>query len=317
MTKSCVGIDMSKLEFHGAIKIQGKEKVKAFSNNERGFKHFLEWLQKNLIAPYHVCMESTGKYGNSLAEFLYNNGHVVSVVNPAKIKFFMKSQLSRNKTDIDDAVYILHFCELFNPNHWRPLSIEHRELQELTKRLDSLTEMKAQEKNRLENASDIIKESVATIIDCLTKEIKAIEAKIKIHINENSHFKEQARLLDSIKGIGDKTTNKVIAFLGNIEAYDRAKKLAAFIGLNPQRFQSGTSLNRSRLSKMGNAELRKMFYMPTLVAIKHNPVINAFYVRLIAKGKSKKVAICAAMRKLVHIIYGVLKNKMPFDATHA
>lgn len=317
MEKSCLGIDISKLSFCAALKINGKEKVKSFSNDEKGFNKLLEWLQKNSSEHYHCCMEATGKYGEKLAVFLYSNTHVVSVVNPAKIKYFMKSQLARNKTDSIDAILILHFCELFNPAPWHPTPIEIHELQELTKRLDVLIQMKSQEQNRLENVAEIVKESIVNNIDFLKKEIKNIEAKIKNHIAKHAYLKEQGALLSTIGGIGDKTSSKIIAFLGNIETFSKAKKLAAFVGLNPRRFQSGTSLNHSHLSKTGNADLRKMFYMPTLVAIKHNPVIKFFYEKLLAKGKPKKLAICAAMRKLVHIVYGILKSKTPFRATLA
>ncbi len=311
--KTSIGIDIAKRNFVAAIKGHEKEKLKTFSNNEKGFKQFLAWVKKFSEHKCHFCMEATGKYGDKLALFLYNNKYMVSVVNPAKIKYFAKSQLLRNKTDAVDAKLILNYCELYNPHEWQPEPLEIQELQELVKRLDTLVSAELQERNRLENADEIIKESITSHIKYLQQEIKKIEEKIKNHINKYLHLKEKADLLNSIPGIGDKTTNKVLAFLGNINAYDKAKQVAAFVGLNPQQAQSGTSLNRSRLSKTGDSELRKMFYMPALTAIQFNPVIKLFYERLIAKGKPKKVAICAVMRKLVHIIYGVLKSNKPFD----
>ena len=314
MKKICVGIDIAKLTFVAAIKVNEKNKVKSFSNNEDGFKNFIEWLQNFSAENCHCCMESTGKYGNALALFLHKNNHVISMVNPAKIKYFMKSQLARNKTDSVDAKLICKYCELFSPLQWEPLPAETQELQALVKRLDTLNKMALQEQNRLENVEQIIKESINDHIIYLKNAIKNIEKMIVRHIDANSVLKKDSELLKSIPGIGEKTANKTLAFLGHIKDFDKAKQVAAFIGINPQHAQSGTSLNHSHISKTGDAELRKMLYMPALVAIQCEPNIKAFYEKLVCKGKPKKVAICAVMRKLVHIIYGVLKSQKPFDA---
>ena len=314
MDKICVGIDIAKLTFVAAIKIGDKDKVKSFSNDEEGFQKFTEWLQQVSAGQYRCCMESTGKYGHALALFLHNNNYIVSIVNPAKIKYFMRSQLSRNKTDSVDAKFIRYYCELLLPPAWEPLPVETQELQALVKRRDSLNNMLLKEQNRLENVDDIIKESIDDLISHLANKIKTIEEMINKFINDRPELKVNSELLISITGIGEKTTNKILAFLGDVAKFDTAKKMAAFVGLNPQHAQSGTSLNYSHLSKTGDAELRKMFFMPALVAIRHEPNIKAFYEKLISKGKAKKVAICAVMRKLVHIIYGVLKSRKPFDA---
>lgn len=314
MKKFCVGIDVAKLSFVAAIKLNGKYKSKKFNNNKDGFKHFIEWLQEFSAEQYHCCMESTGKYGNALALFLHDNNSVVSIVNPAKIKYFMKSQLARNKTDPFDAKHICHYCELFNPALWKPLPLEIQELQALVKRVDTLSNTLLQEQNRLENVESGIKESIDNHIIYLKNEIKSIQKKINMYISDHPILHQDSKLLKSIPGIGDKTTNKTLAFLSHIKDFGKAKQVAAFIGLNPQQAQSGTSLNHTHISKTGDAELRKMLYMPALVAIQYEPNIKAFYEKLVGKGKPKKVAICAVMRKLIHIIYGVLKSQNPFDA---
>ena len=204
--------------------------------------------------------------------------------------------------------------ELFSPSQWKPLALEIQALQALVKRLDTLNNILLQEQNRLENVDKIIKESIDKNISHLKDEIKNIEKKIKNHINSNPNLLEKSNLLKSIPGIGEKTTNKILAFLSHIESFDKAKQVVAFIGLNPQHAQSGTSLNHSRLSKTGDAQLRKMLYMPALVSIQCEPTMGDFYKKLVGKGKPKKVAICAVMRKLVHIIYGVLKSREMFDS---
>jgi transposase len=174
--------------------------------------------------------------------------------------------------------------------------------------------MVLQEQNRLENVESITQESIDNHISFLKNEIKNMEKIIAKHINANPILKKDSDLLKSIPGVGEKTTNKTLALLSHIKDFDKAKQVAAFIGINPQHAQSGTSLNHSHISKTGDAELRKMFYMPTLVAIQCEPNIKAFYEKLVCKGKPKKVAICAVMRKLMRIIYGVLKSQKPFNA---
>ncbi len=314
MKKIYIGLDIAKLSFVAAIKMDNQDKVKSFTNDTEGFQKLIAWTQKLPGDQCHYCMESTGKYGDALALFLYNATHTVSIVNPAKIKHFMQSQLSRNKTDSVDSKFIRYYTELFSPAAWSPLPSETQELQALVKRRDSLKNMLLQEGNRLENVEVIIKKSIDDHIDYLKKEIKATEEKIEQHINNYAALKKNAELLKSIPGIGEVTTSKALAFFGNVTQFDNAKQVAAFIGLNPQHAQSGTSLNYCHISKTGDAELRKMFYMPALVAIQRDPDIRAFYEKLLAKGKAKKVGICAVMRRLVHIIYGVLKSQKPFNS---
>lgn len=124
---------------------------------------------------------------------------------------------------------------------------------------------------------------------------------------------DKSKLLDSIPGVGEKTIGVILAFL-NVEDFDSAKQVAAFVGLNPKPRQSVSSVRGvGRISKTGNANLRKAFYMPALTALRFNPIIKDFAKRLLGTGKSKMVVVIASMRKLLHIIYGVLKNQIPFN----
>ena len=315
MGKFCVGIDISKLNFVAGIKINDEYITKSFSNKQSGFDNFLKWITKHSTENYHFCMESTGKYGDALMLFLYNKQHDVSIVNPARIKYFMQSQMSRNKNDPADAKYICQYCALFTPSLWQPLSEEVQVLQALVKRLDSLQTMLLQEKNRLENVAPTVKESIENSILFFEDEMKNITKTVKSHIGKHSNLEKNYNLLKSIPGIGDKTVYKVLAFFSHVKSFENAKKMAAFVGINPRQYQSGTSLNHSHISRTGSAYLRKIFYMPALVALRHEPSIKLFYEKLLSKGKAKKVAICAVMRKLIHIIYGVLTSQKIFDAT--
>jgi transposase len=314
MSNFHIGIDIGKLTFVSAIKVNEKNKTKTFKNRTEGFDELLSWIKEHSTAPYHFTMESTGKYGLALSTFLYQNNYLVSNVNPTRIKKFMQCHLSRNKTDKVDAKYIRLYSESFNPQAWKPLSSERQVLCALVKRRETIEKMILEETNRLELADNFSSSSIQSHIDYLTKEVKEIIKATTAHVNKHPTLKESSKLMCSITGIADKTANKVLAYFGDASNFKNPKQMSAFAGLNPQHFQSGSSLNHSRLSKIGNSELRRMFYMPALVAIRCEPNIQAFYNKLVRKGKPKKLAVCAVMRKLIHIIYGVLKNQKPFDS---
>lgn len=153
-------------------------------------------------------------------------------------------------------------------------------------------------------------------------EIKTVETMIHDHIDRHHDLRDQAALLDSIPGIGKATISRLLAFIGDVQRFDHAKALAAFVGLNPTVHQSGSSVRgKPHLSKKGNAVIRRALYMPAIVARRYNPVIKAFADRLQKAGKPNRVIIGALMAELLHIIYGVLKSGMPFDpawsANHA
>jgi transposase len=178
--------------------------------------------------------------------------------------------------------------------------------------------MHSQENNRFEVATFIVQASIKKIMGKLEQEIAEVKNKIREHIDANPDLREKSVLLETIPGVGEATISQVLAFIGNIESFKTAKQLAAFVGLNPTQRQSGTSVRgRTRLSKIGNSNLRKSLYMPAISAKKHNPIVKKFCDTLADAGKPKMLIIGAAMRKLVHIIYGVLKSQKPFDASMA
>lgn len=313
MTKMCVGIDIAKLTFVAAINAQGKYQVKKFNNQPQGFDDCLNWVEGYFPdASLHICLEATGRYGDALALYFHTKTCLVSVVNPIMIKRFKESHLLRNKTDKVDAKSIYDYCVERTPNAWSPIPESMLNLQVLIKRLDTLNDIVLQENNRLELADPLTKASVARHLDFLKKEVKTLEKSIKASIQGNKKFMKQAALLQSIPGIGKKTIARILGFLA-IGNFSHPKKLAAFVGLNPQHTQSGSSINRSCLSRTGHSYLRKMLYMPALVAIQREAKIKQFYERLLQKGKAPKVAIVAVMRKLLHIIYGVLNTETLFD----
>lgn len=314
MTSIILGVDISKLTFDVALLNDNKVKTKKFSNTTKGFVELQQWLKTKKIDIAHACMEATGGHEVKLAQYLHDNNFKVSVINPARIKGFAMSKLSRVKTDKADCELIAYFCQAMQPDLWQPTPLHIQELQQWVRRLDSLIANKNQETNRLDGASDTVAANISTHIEFLDKQIKEVEELINNHIKGHEDLNDKSKLLNSIPGIGDKTIGIILAFL-SVENFESAKQVAAFVGLNPKSRQSGSSvLGVGRISKTGDADLRKALYMPAVVSIRFNPIIKDFSERLAKAGKPKMVIVIAVMRKLLHIIYGVLRNKTIFNA---
>jgi transposase len=314
MSKIILGIDISKTSFDVALLLNNKFKTKKFDNTIKGFSELKQWLSKQEVHTAHACMEATGSYGEKLAQYLFDNQFNVSVVNPARIKGFAQSKLRRVKTDKTDSELIAQFCLAMNPDLWNPIPQYIKELRQWVSRLDALINMKLQENNRLESSEKEVSQHIKNHIDFLDKSIREVEQSIEEHIKKHKDLHDKSVLLSSIPGIGDKTIAVILAFFDNIEKFDSAKQITAFVGLNPKHRQSGSSVKgKSRISKIGDSSLRKAFYMPAIVAIKFNPIIKNFAERLINSGKTKMIVVIASMRKLLNIIYGVLKNKTKFN----
>lgn len=315
-----VGIDVSKRKLDVALLVDGKVKSKKVENSAQGYEDLREWLVKQKVAvdEAHVCMESTGIYSEPVAMGLQKAGLKVSVVNPGCIKGFGRSENIRNKTDDVDAALIARFCAATGPELWVPPPLEQRELRAWSDRLLALKDIRQQEQNRIE-AHDFAgqAELVANVrehVSWLDEQIKRLEKDIDDHIDRHPDLKRDADLITSIPGLGRATAAKVLGHIGDVRRFSSAKALAAFVGVTPRQRSSGTSVRgRTTMSRIGNTSLRAALYMPGLVARRHNPILNAFAERLIANGLAKKAAIGAVMRKLVHLIYGVVKSGKPFD----
>jgi transposase len=315
-----LGIDISKSKFDVALLLDGDRlHHRVFLNSSAGFNQLSAWLSKRRVNRVHACMEATGTYSEALALYLLNSGHTVSVVNPAIIKAFARTEMTRTKTDKTDASLIARYCQKHQPPAWAPPSPEISELQALLRRLEALTEMRQQESNRLDaglQAGSVIK-SVTDHIIFLDEQVAQTQSLIKDHIDQNPSLKQQRDLLSSIPGIGDLTAAKLLSEIIDINHYQSARQVAAFAGLVPKHNESGSSVRgRPKLCKVGTARLRKALYFPAIVATQHNPVIKAFSERLRERGKCPMQIIGAAMRKLIHIAYGVLKSGKPFDPNY-
>lgn len=313
-----LGIDIAKAKFDVALQSpDGRVRRKSCANTPAGFRDLEAWLGRQGVTHVHACLEATGAYGEALATWLFDTGHRVSVVNPMRIHAFAASQLSRTKTDRTDAALIARFCATQQPSLWTPPPRELRDLQALVRRLEALHDMRTQETNRLASgaATIAVARSIATVIDTLTAEMAAVQRQIRDHFTQHPGLRAQRDLLTSIPGIGEATAAVLLAELFD-KRYTSARQAAAYAGVVPRIIESGTMRRPGRLSKLGPGRVRKALYFPALAALRCNPTLQSLRLRLRAKGKVPMVIIGAAMRKLIHIAYGVLKSQRTYDPTY-
>jgi transposase len=314
-----LGIDISKKTFDVTlIDDTGSRYHRQFSNNEQGFQGLHRWLSTQRVSTVHACMEATNVYWEDLADDLSQRGYQVSVVNPAQTKGFAMSQLQRNKTDKVDSGVIADFCARMTPRLWTPPRPEQRQLRDLVRHLTGLKKTKTQHLNRLSTCRNTgVQQSLQTILETLEAQIADIKGQIERVVKTHATLEQQRAFLLSIPGIGVLTATTILAEMYDLEDYQHARAAAADAGVTPSRYESGTSVRRrARLSKIGKASLRSALYWPAITAMHHNPVIRDLKERLEHQGKHKQVIIGAAMRKLMHLAYGVLKNHTMFDPTY-
>lgn len=316
MNISILGIDIAKASFAVCLLRDTRQIDKQFENSPQGFAKLDRFLQTQGVTQLHACMESTGSYGIALAQHLHQHGHRVSIVNPARISAYAASLMSRTKSDTADARVIALFCQHQQPEPWSPPAPELQQLQQLVRHLDALVRDRQQQANRLlePSLSAPVEASLRAIIAAFDEQIALLKKRLSDHIDQHPQLRQQHDLLSTIPGIGELTAAKLLGEIMQFDRYGSAQKLVAHAGLSPAPRQSGSSLRtRGQISKKGNARLRTALYMPAIVALKHNQLLQGLKTRLQARGKCPKQIIVAAMRKLLTIAYGVIKSGRPFD----
>ncbi|WP_338878794.1 IS110 family transposase [Achromobacter veterisilvae] len=313
-----LGIDVSKAKLDCALlgSEGDKRKTKVVPNSVAGIQTLLQWCAKQGAQPQqlHAVLEPTGQYHEQAATALHDASVSVSVVNPAQVRDFAGALAVRSKTDGIDSYVLARYGQALKPALWHPAPLHARQLRALLARRNALSkdllrELNRQEKTQFSDLPVLVEGSIAKAIAFLREEIKRLERAIDDHIDRHPDLKEDRELLTSIPAIGPQASNAILSIMHS-KRIESAEALAAYLGLVPVQRQSGTSLNgRAHLSKAGPARVRATFYMAAIVGIRRNPHIRALYERLLLAGKSRMAALGAAMRKLVHLCFGVLKTR--------
>jgi transposase len=310
-----LGIDIAKAKFHVSLLFpDGRRRRKSYANTPAGCAELLAWLIHHGATRVHACLEATGTYGELVATTLVDAGHQVSVLNPAVIHHYAKSRLSRAKTDPVDADVIADYAAKEQPPAWAPLPRELRELQALVRRLDALLGMQTDERNRAQagGLTPAVEHSIDAVLEHLGAQIDAVRQQIRDHIDQHPDLRTQRDLLTSIPGIGDTTAALLLAELFH-KAFSSARQAAAFAGVVPRPNDSGTHVGRRVMCKLGPGRVRKALYFPAIAAIRFNPSLQPLARRLRRAGKPPMLIIGAAMRKLIHLAFGVLKSGRGYD----
>jgi len=307
-----VGIDIAKDTFDAALGVGAP--VVHLPNTDEGAESLVSSLSSMRVRL--VVMEATGGYESALACSLQAAGYVVAVVNPRQARDFAKSMGYLAKTDRIDARALAQLAQALDAHPQRerfirpPADAERDELAALVARRRQLVGMLTAERNRLSMAHAAARSSISAVIKTRKQQLDDIEVDMRFHVNK--HHAEIAKLLESAKGVGPNTVAMLVAALPELGRLNN-RQIAKLVGLAPINCDSGKHKGRRRTFG-GRSDVRAALYMPTIAAIRSNPVIKAFYARLLAAGKLKKVAIVACMRKLLVILNAMVRTGTPWNS---
>lgn len=289
-----------------------------FQNTPGGFAGLQKWLQHHGSPLTRAGLEATGHYSNGLLRFLHDGGHHASLINPRRIKDYARSEGRLNKTDPADARVIARFINTQAPPAWRPPGPAQAQLRVLQRRRAQVMQMLVSERLHLEATEDSLKPLVQETVRHLEEQMETLKKRSSTLIEADARLSAQLELLLSIPGVGPVTAGVILAELPAVEDFKRVRDIAAWAGLTPSLFESGSSVRgRARMSKQGNGRLRQALYMPAVTLLRASGADNALKAsgrRLLAAGKPRMVVVGALMRKLLQVACGVLKHGKPFDA---
>lgn len=311
-----LGIDISKDSLDVHVLRTGKHKP--FSNNPKGFKEFEHWLKKQKLCftDTHLLMEATGVYWEKSAHWLYQQGATLSVVNPASVKYFAKSELRRGKTDKLDAQLLALYVSRMQPRVWQPESKAIQELKLLSREREDLIKEQTAEKNRLhahskrELISKVILNLCQARLKLLKQQISELDKAIKKALMSEA-LKALTEQLCSLPGIGLTTAAVLLAETSGMD-FNSAKQLTAYAGISPEPNQSGKRVGYSSISKTGNARIRKALYMSALTASSKGH-FKTFYQRLLKNNKAPKSAMTAVARKLLVTAFALIDSQQLYN----
>jgi transposase len=303
-----IGIDVAKAQVDVAVHPTGMRWQAP--STEEGVQELVSRVQA--LQPTLVVLEASGGLEIPLVAALANAHLPVVVVNPRQVRDFARATGKLAKTDSLDAQVLAHFAEAVRPEP-RPLpDAEAKALAALLARRHQLVSMLVAEKNRLGKALPSVRSRIQTHITWLERELEDTDDDLQTMLHQSPVWRQKENLLRSVPGVGPQLALSLLAYLPELGTLDR-KRIAALVGVAPFNRDSGPFRGRRRVWG-GRVRVRTVLYMATLVASRYNPVIRAFYQRLLTAGKPKKVALTACMRKLLTILNAVLKNSTPWRA---
>jgi transposase len=309
--KKIYGIDISKNVFDVYSDTSGHFQ---FNNDDKGFKSLLKALPSDAL----VVMEATGYYHYRLAQFIHKKGVAVSVVNPLSVKRFIQMKLAKVKTDKSDARSICEYGTMNDLPLYNALTDVHSECLQLFRLLDNYVKQRTAAKNKLHGEevlgipSKFVYRSLKRQLKHLNKEIELLEDRLLELVKQDQQ--EQLTLLKSIPGMGVKTALFLIVVTDGFSKFETASQLCSYVGITPTIRESGSSVRgRSRISKVGNKKLRNLLFLCAFSACKYNKACREIYERIVAKGKSKKVALIAVANKLLKQAFAIAKSGLPYD----
>ena len=313
-----IGIDVSKQTLD--IRLMRGEKLhkQHVANTAEGFEQFADWLECQGVQQAHICLEATGTYSDAIALFCHEQGHQVSVLNPAWVAAFRLSEGKHSKTDGQDAAVLARYCEQKRPSLWQPTPTEIVALQVLVQRLEDLEQARQQERNRRENSrwTPQVREQIEENIRRFDEQITQVKAWMREQLEQEQtrEVQQVVQQVESIVGIGWLSAVRVVVTLVDLTRFTSVEQVVAYVGLAPCERQSGTSVHGpARISKTGRAQMRKWLYMCAIVSKRWDADMRRWAAELEARGKTKKQILVAVMRKLLHIIYGVWKSHRDYN----
>lgn len=324
-----VGVDVAQASLVAAVWVKGKAiSLQDCPNSPDGF-HALAAQIAQAVQTYdtdgvHLVVEPTGGYELALASFALQKGWSVSRPNPAMVREWARGRGYRAKTDRVDGRMLAHYAAEAHPPCWQPLPAEVNELELMLRRKEDLEQLLRQELNRqhaLKGRPGVpasVTSSLERVLDALEQELKELEQAIKQHLKLHAELQATAKRLRTVPGVGAKNVLWVLVLLTRWEVLTQgqgdAKGLVAYAGLDPQEYESGSSVRkRASISRKGNSGLRRRLFLGALGGIRGKNVLRTFYQRLVGRGKKKKVALIAGARKILVWAWAVFRDHTTFD----
>lgn len=307
--RDCIGIDVAKKHFDLYSLKTGQDR--RMKNSTDGIRQCV--VLCNEIRPKLIVMEATGGYERILAATVQAEGFAVAVVNPRRIRDFARAAGQIAKTDKLDARIIAQFGATMKPRPSEQIDENTQKLKALVARRSQLVGLHTAEANRLEHAhTKSIQRSIVAVVKVIAAQLKSIDRQIEQHIQETPQLRQRSEIIDSAPGIGPVTAHMLVTELPELGRLNR-RQIAALVGVAPMARDSGTFRGK-RMTGGGRKQIRSRLFMPTLVAVRHNPILKEYYTGLINRGKSKMVALVAVMRKLICILNVMVKNNQKWNS---